>query len=215
MVNGLIGRKLGMTQLFIEDRDLVAATVIEAGPCFVVQKRTTEKDGYAAIQLGFEETKPQRVTKPMLGHFKKAGTPPLSILKEFSGDPEEVELGDVIGADIFSVGDVVDVSGKSKGKGFSGTMKRHNFSGQPESHGGMAHRRPGSIGQASDPARVWKGIKMPGRMGAEKVSAQGLQVINVDTDRNLVIVKGSVPGPNGGVLFIRHTSKGKEKDAAA
>jgi large subunit ribosomal protein L3 len=210
MIQGIIGRKIGMTELFMEDGTVLVCTVVNAGPCFVVDKRTVEKNGYNGIQLGFEEVKPQRVRKPVAGHFKKAGVRPFKYLYEFKGDVDKYKPGDLITAGIFKEGDVIDVSGKSKGKGFSGVMKRHGFAGQPDSHGGMSHRKPGSIGQASYPARVWKGMKMPGQMGNKSVAMQGLQVAKVDPDNNLLMVKGSVPGPRGGVLLIRHTTKGRK-----
>ena len=211
MVEGLIGKKIGMTQFFDEEAVMVIGTVIEAGPCYIVNKKTVDKDGYDAVQLGFEEVKPQRVNKAMSGSFKKAKVPPLRHLKEFSASNlEECKMGDVIGVDIFNEGDLIDVSGVSKGKGFSGTMKRHNFRGQPASHGGMAHRRPGSIGQASYPGKVWKGIKMAGRMGGENITIKGAKVVSVDAERNLIIVKGSVPGPNGGTIIVKRSSKGAQ-----
>lgn len=213
MIEGLIGKKLGMTEFFLENGTAVVATVIEAGPCFVLQKKTAEKDGYEALQVGFQEVKPQRVAKPMLGHFKKAGVSPLRHIVEFGAATGDYNPGDEIKADIFQEGEEVDVVGTSKGKGFSGVMKRHNFRGQPASHGGMAHRRPGSVGQASYPAKVWKGIKMPGQLGNEKVTVQGLRVFRVDTEKNLLIVRGSVPGPTGGVLLIKRTTKGGGESA--
>jgi large subunit ribosomal protein L3 len=215
MINGLIGKKIGMTEIFLDDGTVVISTVIEAGPCFVVQKKTADKDGYEAVQIGFEGVKPQRVSKPLLGHFKKAGVPPLRHIIEFDPEGEDYNLGDTIDAGIFKEGDIVDVVGNSKGKGFSGTMKRHNFSGQPASHGGMAHRRPGGIGQASYPGKVWKGMKMPGQMGNERVTVQGISVVRVDAGKNVLIVKGSVPGPNGGTLIIKRTTKGRIESAAA
>lgn len=208
MLQGIIGKKIGMTQLFDENSVLVVGTMIQAGPCYVVAKKTGDRDGYEAIQLGFEEVKPQRVNKPMAGNFKKAKVPPLKHLREFSGNPEEYNPGDVVKADIFQQGELVDVTGTSKGKGFAGTMKRYNFAGQPDSHGGMAHRRPGSIGQASYPARIWKGFKMPGRMGGERVTVRGLQVLEADPENNIIIVKGSVPGPNGGTVILKRSTKG-------
>jgi large subunit ribosomal protein L3 len=214
MIEGLIGRKVGMTEIFLEDGTQVPATIIEAGPCFVVQKRDLEKDGYEAIQIGFEQVKPQRETKSLLGHFKKAGIPPVRFLVEFgilNGKVDDYKSGDVIKADVFKTGDVIDITGTSKGKGFAGAMKRHGFSGQPDSHGGMSHRKPGSIGQHSYPARIWKGIKMPGHMGAEKVTMQGLRVIKVDPQKHLVLVKGSIPGPDGGLLILKHTRRGRVK----
>ncbi len=215
MINGLIGKKIGMTEIFLDDGTVVVSTVIEAGPCFVVQKKTADKDGYEAVQIGFEGVKPQRVSKPLLGHFKKAGVPPLRHIIEFDPEGENYNLGDTIDAGIFKEGDIVDVVGNSKGKGFSGTMKRHNFRGQPASHGGMAHRRPGGIGQASYPGKVWKGMKMPGQMGNERVTVQGISVVRVDAGKNVLIVKGSVPGPNGGTLIIKRTTKGRIESAAA
>jgi large subunit ribosomal protein L3 len=214
MIEGILGKKLGMTEFFLENGTAVIATVIEAGPCFVVQKKTKEKDGYEAVQIGFQEAKPQRVTKPMLGHFKKAGVSPLKYVMEFSA-AGDYKPGDEIRADIFKEGETVDVIGTSKGKGFAGVMKRHNFRGQPASHGGMAHRRPGGIGSATYPARVWKGIKMPGHMGNERVTMQGVRVFRVDTDKNILIIKGSVPGPRGGLVIIKRTSKGSRDSAAA
>lgn len=215
MIEGIIGKKLGMTEYFLENGTAVVVTVIEAGPCFVVQKKTAGKDGYEALQIGFEEVKPQRVTKPMLGHFKKAGVSPLRHIAEFSAAEGDYKPGDQIKADVFKEGETVDVVGTSKGKGFAGAMKRHHFSGQPASHGGMAHRRPGGIGSNTYPARVWKGQRMPGHMGHERVTMQGLRVFKVDTDKNLIIIKGSVPGPRGGVVIIKRTSKGSRESAAA
>ncbi len=212
MIEGLIGRKVGMTQMFLDDGTLLAVTVIKAGPCFVVQKKISEKDGYEAIQIGFEEVKPQRATKPILGHFKKAGVPPLRFLKEFkviNGKADDYKSGDLVRVDIFKEGDIVDITGKSKGKGFAGVMKRHGFRGQPDSHGGMSHRKPGSVGQHSYPARVWKGLKMAGHMGAKRVTMQGLRVVKVDAEKNLIIVKGSVPGPDNGMVILKHTTRGR------
>lgn len=215
MIEGLIGKKLGMTEIFQDDGIVVIATVIEAGPCYVLQKKTAEKDGYEALQVGFGELKPGRANKAQQGHFKRAGVAPQRHIMEFNGTLEDYSEGDLIAADIFKEGDIVDVSGTSKGKGFSGTMKRHGFSGQPASHGGMAHRRPGGIGQASYPGRVWKGIKMAGQMGNEKVTVQGIRVVGVDAEKNTIIVKGSVPGPNGGIVVIKNTTKGSGDRAAA
>jgi large subunit ribosomal protein L3 len=218
MIEGLIGKKVGMTEVFLEDGTVVVGTVIKAGPCFVVQKRSADKDGYEAIQLGFEEVKPQRLTKPLLGHFKKAGVPPLRFLREFGvlkkGGVDEYKPGDVVKVDIFKEGDLIDITGTSKGKGFAGVMKRHGFAGQPDSHGGMAHRRPGSIGQHSFPARVWKGLGMAGHMGAERVTVQGVRVVKVNPEKDIIIIKGSVPGPDGGLLVLRHTTKGRVESAA-
>jgi len=214
MVEGLIGKKIGMTETFLEDGSMAVVTVLRAGPCYVVQKRDVERDGYEALQLGFEEAKPQRLTKPVLGHLNSAKLPPLKVLREFfviNGELNEYAVGDVIGVDIFNEGDTVDVTGKSKGKGFAGVMKKHGFSGQPDSHGGMSHRRPGSIGQHSYPGKVWKGIKMAGHQGAVNVTTQGLTVVRLDSEKNLILVRGAVPGPNGGLVFIKHTTKGRSK----
>ena len=211
MIQGIIGKKIGMTQLFDEESVMVVATLIEAGPCYVVSKKTAERDGYEAVQIGFGENKPQRYNKAMTGHFKKSKVPPMKILKEFRVEKtEDYKPGDEIKADIFNTGDVLDVTGVSKGKGFSGTMKRYGFSGGPNSHGGMAHRSPGSIGQASYPGRVFKGIKMSGRMGGENVTVQGVKVVSVDPEKNLLVVKGSIPGPNGGTLLLKRTTKGEK-----
>ena len=209
MIQGLIGKKIGMTQLFDEESVMVVATLIEAGPCYIVSKKTSDKDGYDALQIGFGEDKPQRYNKAMSGHFKKSKVPPLKILKEFRAEKiEDYKPGDEVKADIFNSGDILDVTGISKGKGFAGTMKRYGFSGGPNSHGGMSHRGPGSIGQASYPGRVFKGIKMSGRMGGENVTVQGVKVVSVDPEKNLIVVKGSIPGPNGGTLLLKRTSKG-------
>lgn len=201
-----------MTELFLETGEVIPTTIIEAGPCYVVDKKTEKRDGYDSVQLGFAEIKPQRSNKAMSGVFKKAGVPPLGLLKEFkvlNNDSDKYNAGDVVSADIFAEGDYLDVTSVSKGKGFSGAMKRHRFSGQRDSHGGMAHRRVGSIGQASFPAKVWKGQKMPGHYGARKFTIQGLKVVKVDIENNLVLVKGSVPGPNGSHIFLKHTVKGR------
>ena len=211
MIQGIIGKKIGMTQLFDEESVMVVATLIEAGPCYVVSKKTAEKDGYEAVQIGFGENKPQRYNKAMTGHFKKSKVPPMRVLREFRVEKtEDYKPGDEIKADIFNSGDILDVTGVSKGKGFSGTMKRYGFSGGPNSHGGMAHRSPGSIGQASYPGRVFKGIKMSGRMGGENVTVQGVKVVSVDPEKNLLVVKGSIPGPNGGTLLLKRTTKGEK-----
>jgi len=208
MIQGIIGKKLGMTQAFDEESVMVIGTLIEAGPCYVVGKKLKDRDGYDAIQLGFQEEKPQRFNKAKAGLFNKSKVPSLKILKEFKADEDEYNEGDVVKADIFNSGDVLDITGVSKGKGFAGTMKRYNFHGQPMSHGGMAHRRQGSIGQASYPGRVWKGIKMPGRMGGVNNTVQGVKVVTVDAEKNILFVKGSIPGPNGGTVILKRTSKG-------
>lgn len=215
MIEGILGKKIGMTEYFLDNGNAVVATVIEAGPCYVLQKKTAQKDGYEAVQVGFGDAKPQRVNKPMLGHFKKAGVSPLKHIVEFSAGSGDYNPGDEIKADVFTEGETVDVVGTSKGKGFAGAMKRHHFRGQPASHGGMAHRRPGGIGSNSYPARVWKGQRMAGHLGNERVTMQGLTVFKVDAERNLIVIKGSVPGPNGGLVIIKRTSKGGRSSAAA
>ena len=208
MLQGMIGKKLGMTQLFDDNSTLVVGTMIEAGPCYVVDKKTMDRDGYEAIQLGYQEVKPQRVTRPRAGNFRKAKVPPLKYLREFKGNLEEYNAGDVVKVDIFEKGEKLDIAATSKGKGFAGTMTRYNFGGQPDSHGGMAHRKTGSIGQASSPSKVFKGVKMPGRLGGERVTVQGLEVLETDPDNNIIIVKGSIPGPNGGTVVLKRSVKG-------
>jgi len=204
MMEVILGKKVGMTQLFDKDA-LVPIAVVVAGPCKVIQKKTEKKDGYNAIQLGFGEIKKSRITKPLLGHFKKGGVIPQRYLKEVrTDDIDQVEVGDEIKVNIFKEGDLVDVSGISKGKGFAGVMKRHNFKGGPASHGAKQwHRRPGSIGASSDPSRVFKGKKMPGRMGGGKVTVRNLMVVKVDGKRDFLLIKGALPGKNGGLLTIK------------
>lgn len=216
MINGIIGRKLGMTQLFAEDGTVTPVTVIKAGPCVVVQKKSASgRDGYNAVQLGLVEDKPikmKRVSKPMRGHFEKTGggLPPTRVLREIrlNGEPE-AEIGEQVKADVFSDGDLIEVVGKSKGRGFAGTIKRHNFSRGPMTHGSMNVRRPGSIGQSASPSRVLKGTKSSGHMGDAKVTARGLTVAKVDAENNLIMVRGSVPGPNGGLVVVRKSEKQK------
>jgi large subunit ribosomal protein L3 len=208
MIKGIIGKKIGMTQAFDEESVMVIGTLIEAGPCYVVGKKFKERDGYDAVQLGFQVDKPQRFNKAKTGLFNKSKVPSLKILKEFKAENDEYNEGDIVKADIFNSGDVLDITGVSKGKGFAGTIKRYNFHGQPMSHGGMAHRRQGSIGQASYPGRVWKGMKMPGRMGGVNLTVQGVKVVTVDAEKNILFVKGSIPGPNGGTVILKRTSKG-------
>ncbi|MEE9194077.1 MAG: 50S ribosomal protein L3 [Thermodesulfobacteriota bacterium] len=208
MIKGIIGKKIGMTQAFDEESVMVIGTLIEAGPCYVVGKKFKERDGYDAVQLGFQVDKPQRFNKAKTGLFNKSKVPSLKILKEFKAENDEYNEGDIVKADIFNSGDVLDITGVSKGKGFAGTIKRYNFHGQPMSHGGMAHRRQGSIGQASYPGRVWKGMKMPGRMGGVNQTVQGVKVVTVDAEKNILFVKGSIPGPNGGTIILKRTSKG-------
>jgi large subunit ribosomal protein L3 len=201
-MTGILGKKLGMTQVFAEDGKLVPVTVVEAGPCCVVQVKTPETDGYEAIKVGFiEERKPKRMTKPEVGVFKKAGISPYRIVKEFfmSG----LKVGDFIKAELFAKGDVVSVAGISKGKGFQGVMKRHNFKGGPAGHGSMFNRAPGSIGGSSYPSRVWKGIGMAGRMGNERVTVTNLTVMDVRPEQNLILIKGAIPGSANSIVEIR------------
>ncbi len=200
----IIGRKIGMTQIFDEDGNAIPVTVVKAGPCVVVQKRIPEVDGYSAVQLGFEEIPEKKVNKPLMGHFKKAGVGPFRILKEFRVENvDEYEIGQKIDVSIFESGDVVDVTGWSKGRGFAGAMKRWGFRGGPKSHGSKFHRMLGSVGQHTEPAKILKGKKMPGRYGNERVTVRNLKVVKVDPDNNLVVIKGGVPGARGGLLLIR------------
>jgi large subunit ribosomal protein L3 len=202
-MKGILGKKIGMTRLFDDTGNSVAATLIEAGPCVVVQVKTQEKDGYSAIQLGYVERNEKKVTKPLMGHFKKAKINPLKILKEFRDLDGEFKEGDKILVDIFSPGEQVKVSGLSKGRGFAGVVKRYGFHGGPKTHGQSdRHRTPGSIGQSATPKRVFKGIKMAGRMGHERKSIRNLEVLKVLPDRNLLLVKGAVPGARNSIVEI-------------
>lgn len=198
-----------MTQLFDESGKVIPVTVVEAGPCTVVQKKTVENDGYAAVQVGFGDVKVQRVNKPMAGHFKKADVAPKKVLKEFRlEDTDSVNVGDVLKADVFAAGDKVDVVGTSKGKGTAGAIKRWNFSRLKESHGtGPVARHAGSLGACSDPSRVFKGKKLAGHLGAERVTIQNLDIVKVDVDNNLIAIKGAIPGPKGGIVVIADTVK--------
>jgi len=209
MEKAIIGRKVGMTQIFDSNGKVVPVTVIEAGPCVVVQKKTVEKDGYDAVQLGFGDVKEKRLTKPELGHLKKAGVPLKKYLKEFRlADISKLNVGDVIKADIFAEGDRVDVTGISKGKGYSGVIKRHNARRTPMSHGGgPIHRHPGSMSANSDPSRVFKGKIGAGQLGNEQVTIQNLDVVKVDASMNLIAVRGAVPGPKGGIVYLKNTFK--------
>lgn len=209
MQKGLIGKKIGMTQLFDDNGNVVPVTVLEVGPCPVVQKKTIENDGYEAIQLGFAAQKPQRVNKPMTGHFKKADVAPQKVLREFRlADISAYEVGNVLKADIFAAGDHIDVVGTSKGKGTAGVIKRWNFSRLKESHGtGPNARRGGSIGMCSDPSKVFKGKKMAGHLGHERVTVQNLDVVKVDVENNLIAVKGAVPGPKNGIVLLADSVK--------
>ena len=209
MKKGLIGKKLGMTQIFDENGKVIPVTVIEAGPCAVVQKKTIENDGYEAVQIGFGDQKLQRVNKPMKGHFAKGDVAPKKVLKEFKFDDiSAYEVGNILKADVFETGDIVDVVGKSKGKGTAGAIKRWNFSRLKESHGtGPNARHAGSLGACSDPSRVFKGKKLAGHLGAERVTVQNLSVVKVDAENNLIAIKGAIPGPKGGIVVIKNSVK--------
>ena len=200
---GLIARKRGMTQIFGEDGNVTPVTVLEAGPCTVVQVKTRASDGYEALQFGFEP-KRKNVTKPMAGHFKKADVPPCRVLRELHVEgKDEVKVGDKISVDQFAAGDMIVVVGTSKGKGFQGVVKRHHFRGGAATHGSMFHRAPGSIGASAFPSRVIPGMRAAGHMGSERITQKGLEVVRVDADNNILVVKGSVPGGGGGYLVIR------------
>ncbi len=209
MLKGLLGLKLGMTRVFTEDGLWIPVTLLQAGPCTVVQRKTRANDGYEAVQVGFGDKKEKRCTKPLLQHFKRAGVTPKRVLKEFKvEDDEALKPGDEVRTDIFKKGDRVDVSGLSKGRGFAGVIKRHNFSGGPGGHGSHFHRAPGSVGASADPAEVVKGKKLPGRMGNSHVTIQNLEVMDVMPEKNLLVIKGAVPGANGGMVEVKHTLKG-------
>lgn len=207
-MKNMLGRKVGMTQIFKEDGEVVPVTVIEAGPLFVVQKKTVEKDGYNAIQVGFGEVKERRLTKPLKGHFEKANVAYRKFLREFHVEnPDEFEIGQEIKADVFAEGDMVDVTGTSKGKGTAGVIKRHNFARGRETHGSKHHRMPGGMSAGTYPGRVFKGHRMMGRMGNERVTVQNLEVVRIDAEKNLILVKGAVPGPKKGLITIKETVK--------
>jgi large subunit ribosomal protein L3 len=206
MVNGIIGKKLGMTQIFAPDGTVTPVTVIKAGPCVVVQCKTASTDGYEAVQIGLvDEKAPRNVNKPMKGHFAKAGVPPTRILREFrlEGSSATVNIGDKVLVDQFSENDLVDIVGTSKGRGFAGFVKRHGFGGGRATHGSMFHRAPGSIGASAYPSRVIKGTRMAGHMGVERKTIKNLKIMRVNTDENLLLVKGAVPGPTGAYVLIR------------
>lgn len=204
MKSAIIGKKIGMTQIFDESGKVIPVTVVEAGPCVVVQKKTNENDGYEALQVGFGDLKPHKVNKPQKGHFAKGDVAPKRTLREFALDAfETLNVGDIIKADTFAPGDIVDVSGTSKGKGFAGSIKRHNFSKLKETHGtGPVHRHAGSMGACSSPSRIFKGKGMPGHMGAETVTVQNLEIVKVDAENNLIALKGAVPGPKHGIVTV-------------
>jgi large subunit ribosomal protein L3 len=206
-IQGLIGQKLGMSQIFSDKGKLVPVTVIAAGPCRVVQKKTKERDGYEAVQLSFKEVPEKKLTRAERGHFKKANVPMAGHLREFKGDLNALEIGTVIGADQFQKGERVDVTGISKGKGFAGVIKLHHFAGGPATHGSMFHREPGSIGSSSYPSRVRKNKRLPAHMGDERVTIQGLEVVEVRKDENLLFVRGAIPGSRGGLVLIRRSTR--------
>lgn len=208
MNKGLIGKKIGMTQIFDESGKVIPVTVIEAGPCVVAQVKTQDTDGYTAIQLGYGDIKEKKLNKPMKGHFTKVNVTPKKHLREFRVDSiDEVKVGDELKADVFAAGEKIDIQGTSKGKGFQGVIKRHGQSRGPMGHGSMYHRRPGSMGPTSTPGRVFKGKKLPGHMGHVTVTIQNLDVVKVDMDKNVILVKGSVPGAKGAILKIKSAVK--------
>ena len=209
MQKAIIGKKIGMTQIFDENGKVIPVTVVEAGPCVIVQKKTVKNDGYAAVQMGYGDVKPQRLNKPMKGHFAKADVAPKKTLKEFRlENSDALEVGSVVKADTFAVGDSVDVSGTSKGKGFAGAIKRHNQHRLKETHGtGPVHRQAGSMGACSSPSRIYKGKGMPGHMGAVRVTVQNLEVVSVDAEKNLILVKGAVPGPKKSLVMLKESVK--------
>jgi len=209
MIKAIIGKKAGMTQIFDENGKVIPVTVIEAGPCAVVQKKTEETDGYNAVQLGFQDVKERKLTKPQMGHLKKAGVKAKRYLKEFRlSDISSLNIGDEVKADIFAEGDKVDVTGISRGKGYSGVIKRHGASRTATSHGGgPVHRHAGSMGAGTDPARIFKGKIGAGQMGAEQVTVQNLDIVKVDPELNMIAVRGAIPGPKGGIVFLKNTVK--------
>jgi len=210
-MKGILGKKVGMTQVFNDRGEVIPVTVIEAGPCYVAQIKTVERDGYTAVQLGFDETKPKRLTQPQLKHLQKSNLPAVRHLKELRLAAEELadlQEGQRLTVDIFQAGELVDVTGTSKGKGFAGVVKRHGFRGGPKTHGQSdRHRAPGSIGACTTPGKVMKGMRMAGRMGGERVTVQGLEIVLVDAERNLLAVKGAVPGAKNGLVQVRQARK--------
>ena len=207
MQKAIIGKKIGMTQIFDAEGKVVPVTVIEAGPCNVIQRKTTETDGYEAVQLGFGEVKEKHINKALKGHFAKSGVAVKKVLKEFRLDEITLNVGDEVKADVFAEGESVDVTGISKGKGYAGTVKRWGTHRGPMTHGSGYHRGPGSMGACSSPSRVFKGKRLAGHLGCEKVTVQNLDVVKVDMDRNLILVKGAIPGPKGGIVTIKNTVK--------
>jgi large subunit ribosomal protein L3 len=212
MMAAIIGRKLGMTRVFEDDGTAVPVTVIEAGPCVITRVKTTETDGYEAVQMGFGAARKKSLTKPVLGQYEKAGVRPMRKLTEFRVDnPGEYEVGQEIKADVFEPGQLVDVTGWSRGRGFQGVTKRHGMSTGRQTHGNRNHRKPGSIGQSATPARVWKGKKLPGRMGGARVTVKDLSVVNVDSSKNILLVRGAVPGASNGYVLITNAVRGSKK----
>lgn len=208
MKKAIIGKKVGMTQIFDDNGKVIPVTVIEAGPCTVVAKKTVEKDGYEAIQMGYADVKEKKLTKPELGHLKKAGVAPKKHLKEFRIENSELNVGDEVKADVFVVGDHIDVTGVSKGKGFAGVVKRYNAHTQKATHGGgPVHRHAGSMGSGTDPSKIFKGKIGAGHMGCEQVTVQNLDVIKVDPELNMIAVRGAIPGPKGGIVYLKNTVK--------
>jgi len=209
MVKAIIGKKAGMTQIFDEKGKVLPVTVIEAGPCVVVQKKTIENDGYDSVQLGFQDVKERKLTKPQLGHIKKSGASAKRYLKEFRlEDTSALNVGDEVKADVFAEGDKVDVTGISRGKGFSGVIKRHGAGRTATSHGGgPVHRHAGSMGAGSDPAKIFKGKMGAGQMGNEQITVQNLDIVKVDPDLNMIAVRGAIPGPKGGIVYLKNTVK--------
>ncbi|GAA5526230.1 50S ribosomal protein L3 [Herpetosiphon gulosus] len=212
MLNGILGRKIGMTQIFTEKGETIPVTVIEAGPCVVTQLRTKDKDGYEAVQLGFGEIKPRKVTKPIQGHLKAAGRLVRFMREVKTTDLNAHTVGDVVNVDIFQIGEKIDVVGTSKGRGFAGVVKRHGFRGGPATHGQSdRHRAPGSIGSGTTPGRVWKNMRMAGRMGNDRVTVQNLEVVKIDLERHVILVKGSVPGAKNGLVMVSRAAKATKK----
>jgi large subunit ribosomal protein L3 len=205
MVNGIIGKKVGMTQLFLEDGTVAPVTVLQAGPCIVVQQKTAQTDGYESVQIGLVESRPPRANKPTVGHFRKANVPPTRVRREVKVQKgaDAPKAGDQVLCSIFNQGERVDVIGTSKGKGFQGNVKRHHFRGGDKTHGSMFHRAPGSIGASSYPSRVFPGMRMHGHMGSDRVTVRNLKVLRVDAENNTILVRGNVPGANGGYVLIR------------
>ncbi len=208
MALGIIGKKIGMTQIFSPDGEVIPVTVVQAGPCTVVQKKTSEKDGYSALQLGFGEKKPRKCTKPMQGHFKKAGGTAISALREFRiEDDASYDVGQALTVDIFEQGETVEITGTSKGKGFAGSIKRHGFNRGPMAHGSKHHRAVGSTGHSAWPSKVFKGKRMPGQLGNTRVTVKGLQVVDTRPQENLLLIRGAVPGHKNSLLMICKTGK--------